>query len=129
MIPFIIHTNLGAFYTDSRSTVPQGKSSKAKVFLSDGTDYPYTGSCVFFLRSNPTEAISSANVAKEVLFGSLSSKRDEMLGAIEKLLTHTFIPALANQSFSNEAPDLPDYKKGNANGDSVKQEFLGMLSY
>ena len=84
---------------------------------------------MFFLRSNPAKAISSANVAQEVLFGSLSSSKDEMLGAIENLLRHTFIPALANQSFSKEAPDLSDNNnnnnKANANGDSIKQEFLG----
>ena len=49
-----------------------------------------------------------------------------MLGAIENLLKHTFIPALANQSFSKEASETSD--NGNANGDSVKQEFLGILS-
>lgn len=114
---------------EGRNPVVVGKtgSSKAKILISDGTDYPYTGCCVFFLRLNVMKAISNVNVATEVLFGSLTSDKDGMLGAIESLLSLAFIPAISNQSFSKATTEVTE---GNNNGgkDTIKQEFLARLS-
>ena len=38
------------------------KTSKPRVFVTDGKDEEITGVCVFFIRVNPSKAITFANI-------------------------------------------------------------------
>ena len=114
----------------NRHVVIQGKGAvpnAPKIYISDGTAHAYTGSCIFFLRLNPAKPISAANIAQELLFGSLLSEKEAMLGAIENLLSQTFIPAIEQQNFGSAVPGQVEDRNGNGNGtgDTIKQEFLG----
>ena len=96
----------------------QKASSQPKLWVTDGSD-PFTGMCLFFVRSNPQKAITNANIHQECNFGSLEANGGGLLGAIEELLSSIFIPALSNQK---KWGDLTGPE-----GDQLKQNFLTKL--
>ena len=49
----------------------QSKSLEKRVVVTDGTEFPLTGMCVYFVRPNNTRPISTSNIA-EVSHGSYS---------------------------------------------------------
>ena len=46
------------------ASVKSGKPGKPKLFVTDGVDAPLSGTCVFFLRANPSKPIAPENVHK-----------------------------------------------------------------
>ena len=74
----------------------EGRKARPRILMTSGQEHAYTGLCAFFTKSGP-RALSNANIAGEVNFGTLESPADGMLGAIEELLSSLFIPALHRQ--------------------------------
>ena len=74
----------------------EGRKARPRIVISSGDQHPYTGLCAFFTKSGP-KSISTANIALEVNSGTLESPPEGMLGAIERLLSSLFIPALHRQ--------------------------------
>jgi dynein heavy chain len=92
--------------------------SQPKLWITDGSD-PFTGMCLFFVRSNLQKAITNLNIHQECNFGILEANGGGLLGAIEELLSSIFIPALSNQK---KWGDLTGPE-----GDQLKQNFLTKL--
>lgn len=65
VVLFRFLTNLaGAAAAVSSQHVSQrpDRSTKSKVFVTDGRDVPLTGVCVFFTRANTSKTITSENI-------------------------------------------------------------------
>ncbi|CAL8289381.1 unnamed protein product [Merluccius merluccius] len=71
-----------------------GRSKKAKVFVTEGTDVALTGVCVFFTRANTSKAITSENIHRDVNFNMLDTTGVGLLKSVEQLLSEVFIPTL-----------------------------------
>ena len=65
------------------------KTSRAKVFVTDGKDEEVTGICVFFIKVNPSRAINSANIFQVTRTISLK-KNFSLRGFIYRDLMHVF---------------------------------------
>ena len=108
---------------DADSATPKSAAYNAhgrRLWITDGSTDQFTGSCLFFIRPNPSKAITMVNIHQEVYFGSLESNGDGLLGAVEKLLGSVFVPALSSCE-----------KWGNLTGPEgqvVKSSFLSKLS-
>ncbi|KAF6020163.1 DNAH5 [Bugula neritina] len=76
----------------------RAKSTKPKLFVTNGTDVPLKKTCLFFTRNDPATAVTSDNFSKEVLFGTLDASGKEhghgLLNGIENVMSHIYIPAL-----------------------------------
>ena len=88
------------------------------MWISDGTD-PFTGICLFFVKSNPQKAITNVNIHQEINFGILEANGGGLLGACEELLSSIFIPALSKYSKWGEL--------SGPEGEQIKQNFLVKL--
>uniref|UniRef100_A0A8D0WVB3 Dynein axonemal heavy chain 5 n=1 Tax=Sus scrofa TaxID=9823 RepID=A0A8D0WVB3_PIG len=98
-----------------------GKIKKPKVFVTEGKDVALTGVCVFFIRINPSRAITPENIHREVSFNMLDTADGGLLNSMRHLLSDIFIPALKATSHGwGELEGLPE-------ASSVRQEFLGSL--
>ncbi|EDV21817.1 uncharacterized protein TRIADDRAFT_59929 [Trichoplax adhaerens] len=73
------------------------KTSKYKLYITNGKDDKLSGICMFFLRPDNTKPINMENITKDVVFGSIDCREGGLLKAIEKLLSDLYIPALTNQ--------------------------------
>ncbi|EPY86356.1 dynein heavy chain 5, axonemal [Camelus ferus] len=98
-----------------------GKVKKPKVFVTEGKDVALTGVCVFFIRTNPSRAITPENIHQEVSFNVLDTADGGLLNSVRRLLSDIFIPALRATSHGwGELEGLPEAA-------SIRQEFLGSL--
>ncbi|KAK3610339.1 hypothetical protein CHS0354_029807 [Potamilus streckersoni] len=76
------------------------RSSKPKVFVTDGTDIPLHGVCLLFNKGGPPDTpITDQSITKEVTFTVLDTNGHGkngggLLHAVESLLSNIFIPAL-----------------------------------
>ncbi|KAK6274316.1 hypothetical protein J4Q44_G00392830, partial [Coregonus suidteri] len=93
---------------------------KAKVFVTEGKDVALTGVCVFFTRANPSKAITSENVHREVNFNMLDTTEVGMLKSVEQLLSEIFIPTLKKMNHGWGELASPQAQ-------SVKQDFISSL--
>ncbi|XP_041488031.1 dynein heavy chain 5, axonemal [Microtus oregoni] len=98
-----------------------GKVKKPKVFVTEGKDVALTGVCVFFIRSDPSKAITAENIHREVSFNMLDTADGGLLNSVRRLLSDIFIPALRASSHGwGELEGLQD-------ASSIRQEFLSSL--
>uniref|UniRef100_A0A673YAG8 Dynein axonemal heavy chain 5 n=1 Tax=Salmo trutta TaxID=8032 RepID=A0A673YAG8_SALTR len=96
------------------------RSKKAKVFVTEGKDVALTGVCVFFTRANPSKAITSENVHREVNFNMLDTTEVGLLKSVEQLLSEIFIPSLKKMNHGWGELASPQAQ-------SVKQDFISSL--
>uniref|UniRef100_A0A8C6MZK3 Dynein, axonemal, heavy chain 5 n=1 Tax=Mus spicilegus TaxID=10103 RepID=A0A8C6MZK3_MUSSI len=98
-----------------------GKMKKPKVFVTEGKDVALMGACVFFIRSDPSKAITPENIHREVSFNMLDTADGGLLNSVRRLLSDIFIPALRASSHGwGELEGLQD-------ASSIRQEFLSSL--
>uniref|UniRef100_A0A8C5ZW29 Dynein axonemal heavy chain 5 n=1 Tax=Marmota marmota marmota TaxID=9994 RepID=A0A8C5ZW29_MARMA len=98
-----------------------GKIKKPKVFVTEGKDVALTGVCVFFIRPDPSRAITPENIHREVSFNMLDTADGGLLNSVRRLLSDIFIPALRASSHGwGELEGLQDAA-------SLRQEFLSSL--
>uniref|UniRef100_A0A8D0GPG5 Dynein axonemal heavy chain 5 n=1 Tax=Sphenodon punctatus TaxID=8508 RepID=A0A8D0GPG5_SPHPU len=97
------------------------KSKKPKVFVTEGKDVALTGICVFFIRSNPSKAITTENIHREVNFNMLDTTQGGLLNSVQHLLSDIFIPALKTMNYSWGELASPQQAA------NIKQDFLGSL--
>ncbi|EDL08892.1 dynein, axonemal, heavy chain 5, isoform CRA_b [Mus musculus] len=98
-----------------------GKMKKPKVFVTEGKDVALMGACVFFIRSDPSKAITPENIHREVSFNTLDTADGGLLNSVRRLLSDIFIPALRASSHGwGELEGLQD-------ASSIRQEFLSSL--
>ncbi|XP_071468921.1 dynein axonemal heavy chain 5 [Marmota flaviventris] len=98
-----------------------GKIKKPKVFVTEGKDVALTGVCVFFIRPDPSRAITPENIHREVSFNMLDTADGGLLNSVRHLLSDIFIPALRASSHGwGELEGLQDAA-------SLRQEFLSSL--
>ncbi|XP_069898297.1 dynein axonemal heavy chain 5 [Dipodomys merriami] len=98
-----------------------GKMRKPKVFVTEGKDAALTGMCVFFIRSDPSKAITAENIHREVSFNVLDTADGGLLNTVRRLLSDVFIPALRASSHGwGELESLQD-------ASSIQQDFLSSL--
>ncbi|KAM8815689.1 dynein axonemal heavy chain 5 isoform 1-T1 [Rhynchonycteris naso] len=71
-----------------------GKIKKPKVFVTEGKDIALTGLCVFFIRTDPSRAVTPENIHQEVNFNMLDAADGGLLNSVRCLLSDIFIPAL-----------------------------------
>ncbi|XP_078247829.1 dynein axonemal heavy chain 5 isoform X3 [Pogona vitticeps] len=111
-------TGLGS----SAGTNPlSAKSKKPKLFVTDGKDVALTGICVFFIRTNPSKAITTENINREVVFNMMDASQGGLLNSIQHLLSDIFIPALKTMNYA--WGELSGPQKGT----NVKQDFIASL--
>ncbi|XP_016864671.1 dynein axonemal heavy chain 5 isoform X7 [Homo sapiens] len=98
-----------------------GKIKKPKVFVTEGNDVALTGVCVFFIRTDPSKAITPDNIHQEVSFNMLDAADGGLLNSVRRLLSDIFIPALRATSHGwGELEGLQDAA-------NIRQEFLSSL--
>uniref|UniRef100_A0A2I3GCS9 Dynein axonemal heavy chain 5 n=1 Tax=Nomascus leucogenys TaxID=61853 RepID=A0A2I3GCS9_NOMLE len=98
-----------------------GKIKKPKVFVTEGKDVALTGVCVFFIRTDPSKAITPDNIHREVSFNMLDVADGGLLNSVRRLLSDIFIPALRATSHGwGELEGLQDAA-------NIQQEFLSSL--
>ncbi|XP_027953732.1 dynein heavy chain 5, axonemal [Eumetopias jubatus] len=97
------------------------KIKKPKVFVTEGKDVALTGVCVFFIRTDPSRAITPENIHREVSFNMLDTADGGLLNSMRRLLSDIFIPAL--KATSHGWSEL----KGLQEASSIRQEFLSSL--
>ncbi|XP_034031153.1 dynein heavy chain 5, axonemal [Thalassophryne amazonica] len=96
------------------------RSSKPKVFVTDGKDVALMGVCVFFTRPDTSKAVTSENIHKDVNFNMLDTTDGGLLKSLEQLFSDVFIPALRNM-------DHGWGEHANPQNQAVKQEYLASL--
>jgi dynein heavy chain len=73
-------------------------SSKAlgkRVIVTDGTEFPLTGMCIYFVRPSNAKPISTANISDEVVSGVIDTRDGtSFLQAVWEHLSLILIPAL-----------------------------------
>uniref|UniRef100_A0A8C8C8Z2 Dynein, axonemal, heavy chain 5 n=1 Tax=Oncorhynchus tshawytscha TaxID=74940 RepID=A0A8C8C8Z2_ONCTS len=104
----------------SAAVLAPNQSKKAKVFVTEGKDVALTGVCVFFTRANPSKAITSENVHREVNFNMLDTTEVGLLKSVEQLLSEIFIPSLKKMDHGWGELASPQAQ-------SVKQHFISSL--
>nr|XP_048312992.1 dynein axonemal heavy chain 5 [Myodes glareolus] len=111
----------GQFGSSGGVNPVSGKVKKPKVFVTEGKDVALTGVCVFFIRSDPSKAITAENIHREVSFNMLDTADGGLLNSVRRLLSDIFIPALRASSHGwGELEGLQD-------ASSIRQEFLSSL--
>ncbi|XP_008567303.1 PREDICTED: dynein heavy chain 5, axonemal, partial [Galeopterus variegatus] len=98
-----------------------GKIKKPKVFVTEGKDVALTGVCVFFIRTDPSKAITAENIHREVSFNMLDAADGGLLNSVRHLLSDIFIPAL--RATSHGWGEL----EGLQEASNIRQEFLSSL--
>ena len=96
------------------------RASGRRLWITDGMMDQFPGTCLFFVRTNPSKPITTMNIHQEIFFGCLESNGEGLLGAVEHLLGDIFIPALTSTEKWGklEGPE----------GQAVKMSFLRKLS-
>ncbi|XP_025779530.1 dynein heavy chain 5, axonemal [Puma concolor] len=97
------------------------KIKKPKVFVTEGKDVALTGVCVFFIRTDPSRAVTPENIHREVSFNMLDTADGGLLNSVRHLLSDIFIPAL--RATSHGWGEL----EGLQEASSIRQEFLSSL--
>uniref|UniRef100_A0A8C0LA86 Dynein axonemal heavy chain 5 n=1 Tax=Canis lupus dingo TaxID=286419 RepID=A0A8C0LA86_CANLU len=97
------------------------KIKKPKVFVTEGKDVALTGVCVFFIRTDPSRAITPENIHWEVSFNMLDTTDGGLLNSMRRLLSDIFIPAL--RATSHGWSELECLQEAS----SIQQEFLSSL--
>ncbi|MEJ1275821.1 hypothetical protein NN561_006720 [Cricetulus griseus] len=111
----------GPFGFSEGANPVSGKMKKPKVFVTEGKDVALTGVCVFFIKSDPSKAITAENIHREVSFNTLDTADGGLLNSVRRLLSDIFIPALRSSSHGwGELEGLQD-------ASSIRQEFLSSL--
>uniref|UniRef100_G3T979 Dynein axonemal heavy chain 5 n=1 Tax=Loxodonta africana TaxID=9785 RepID=G3T979_LOXAF len=98
-----------------------GKITKPKVFVTEGKDVALTGVCVFFIRTDPSKAITPENIHREVCFNMLDTADGGLLNSMRRLLSDIFIPALKATDHGWGEHD------GLQEASSIRQDFLCSL--
>ncbi|XP_052714224.1 dynein axonemal heavy chain 5-like isoform X2 [Crassostrea angulata] len=102
------------------------KTSKPKVFVTNGRDTPLRGVALVFTKVAEADVtITETNIMKEVTFTRLDTSGNGkngsgLLHAVETLLSSIFIPALKNLDKGWGALGTPS-------GEQVRQDFLNTL--
>ncbi|EPQ10653.1 Dynein heavy chain 5, axonemal [Myotis brandtii] len=97
------------------------KTKKPKVFVTEGKDVALTGVCVFFIRPDPSRAITPENIHREVSFNMLDAADGGLLNSMRRLLSDIFIPAL--RAMGQGWGELEGLQEAPA----IRQEFLSSL--
>ncbi|KAF7478847.1 hypothetical protein GHT09_009981 [Marmota monax] len=112
---------IGQLGSPGEVNLVSGKIKKPKVFVTEGKDVALTGVCVFFIRPDPSRAITPENIHREVSFNMLDTADGGLLNSVRRLLSDIFIPALRASSHGwGELEGLQDAA-------SLRQEFLSSL--
>lgn len=76
--------------------VPSSSKSRMKrVIATDGTRDGFTGICIFFIRPRNVRAITSANIADELLCGQLDARGGlTLLEVVKEYMQLVMLPAL-----------------------------------
>nr|XP_044988409.1 dynein axonemal heavy chain 5 [Jaculus jaculus] len=98
-----------------------GKVKKCKVFVTEGRDVALLGVGVFFSRSDPSQAVTTENIHRELSFNVLDAADGGLLNSVRRLLAHVFIPAL--RASSRGWAEL----EGLEDAPSIQKEFLNSL--
>ncbi|XP_066479011.1 dynein axonemal heavy chain 5 [Tiliqua scincoides] len=109
------------FSNSAAANAHSAKSRKPKVFVTEGNDVALTGICVFFIRTNPSKAITAENIHREVVFNMLDTAQGGLLNSIQHLLSDIFIPALQIMNYGWGESSGPQ------KGANIKQDFLASL--
>ena len=71
------------------------KTRMKRVTATDGTGDALRGICVFFLRPNPTKAVTVASISDELVCGQLdTSDGQSILEVLQEYLSQVMVPAL-----------------------------------
>ncbi|XP_061445342.1 dynein axonemal heavy chain 5 isoform X6 [Rhineura floridana] len=97
------------------------KSKRPKLFVTEGNDVALTGICVFFIRTNPSKAITTENIHREVAFNTMDTAHGGLLNSVQHLLSDIFIPALKTMNYGWGELSVPQ------KGANVKQDFIASL--
>ncbi|KAK1345311.1 hypothetical protein QTO34_014022 [Cnephaeus nilssonii] len=97
------------------------KTKKPKVFVTEGKDVALTGVCVFFIRPDPSRAITPENIHREVSFNMLDAADGGLLNSMRRLLSDIFIPTL--RARGQAWGELEGIQEAPA----IRQEFLSSL--
>ncbi|GLV32121.1 Dynein heavy chain 1 [Carabus blaptoides fortunei] len=76
---------------------------KKKLFLTDGWDIPLSGICIYMFRLNITKQLPEEGFHKDLYCGILDSQKIGLVTAIERIVEHVYMEALAYPS-----PDCED---------------------
>nr|XP_018671052.1 dynein heavy chain 5, axonemal isoform X3 [Ciona intestinalis] len=113
----VAHIQLGR--SENKPVSP--RSSRMKLFITDGTEAALTGQCVFFLRTNTNKPITAENIHREINMQMMDATEGGVLSAIEKMLSQIYIPALkANKSGWGELA-------ASSQGEEIRNQFLNGL--
>ncbi|XP_064640332.1 dynein axonemal heavy chain 5-like isoform X2 [Lineus longissimus] len=101
------------------------KSTKPKVFVTNGRDVPLHGLCLIFTRNNPNADVTDATITKEVNFMILDTNATMangkgLLHAVDHILSSVFIPSL--KKMEANWGKLKDQE-----GAQVRTDFLNTL--
>nr|XP_037868155.1 dynein heavy chain 5, axonemal isoform X1 [Bombyx mori] len=71
---------------------------KRKLFLSDGWDVKFTGVCIYMFRINVSKQLPEEGFHKDLFCGILNAEKVGMVTAIERVMEHVYMSALAHPS-------------------------------
>uniref|UniRef100_A0A1I8FY30 Dynein heavy chain 5, axonemal n=1 Tax=Macrostomum lignano TaxID=282301 RepID=A0A1I8FY30_9PLAT len=75
---------------------PGSKSTRAqkpRIFVSDGSSAPIRGPCAVFMRPDSQQAVTEANISRDVTFFSIDGS-DGILRGVEQVLSTVLVPQL-----------------------------------
>nr|XP_034839773.1 dynein heavy chain 5, axonemal [Maniola hyperantus] len=75
---------------------------KRKLFLSDGWDVKFTGVCIYMFRINVSKQLPEEGFHKDLFCGILNAERVGLVTAIERVMEHVYMSALAHPSICEE---------------------------
>jgi dynein heavy chain len=76
-------------------TPTPSKALEKRVTVTDGTEFPLTGMCIYFVRPNNSKPVSTSNIVDEVVSGVIdTSDGTSFLHAVRHHLNLVLIPAL-----------------------------------
>ncbi|XP_050560564.1 dynein axonemal heavy chain 5-like [Spodoptera frugiperda] len=75
---------------------------KKKLFLSDGWDVRFTGVCIYMFRINVSKQLPEEGFHKDLFCGILNAQRVGLVTAIERVMEHVYMNALAHPSSDGE---------------------------
>ncbi|CAH0703218.1 unnamed protein product [Spodoptera exigua] len=75
---------------------------KKKLFLSDGWDVRFTGVCIYMFRINVSKQLPEEGFHKDLFCGILNAQQVGLVTAIERVMEHVYMNALAHPSSDGE---------------------------
>ncbi|KAB0801458.1 hypothetical protein PPYR_05812 [Photinus pyralis] len=86
--------------------------TKKKLFLTDGWEYPLTGICIYIFRINTTKQLPEEGFHKDLYCGVIDAERIGLVTAVERIIRHVFMEALAfpSNDCEDDASNCPMVK-------------------